>query len=388
MITHLFKLIWNKKKQNFLLITEMFFSFLVMFAVFSLLVYNYHYYKKPIGFDYENVWTVDLVYPKGMHSPDSVKQYQQTLKQLIASMPQVNEVSFTGGVPYSYNSESGPASYNKKQVQANTHIVEESYYKVLGLSMKEGRWFNKADNAGKEKPVVINETLKNKLFGNENATGKTIDVDNMKIIGVVNDFKNNGDYQAIESEYYTKADSTNFIRMGSLLVAVKPNTNAAFEARLYKTIINYQNTLNVSIEHLAKKRTDKNSETLIPMIMMMIVAGFLIINVALGLFGVLWYNISRRKSEIGLRRAMGASGQSISLQLVGEALVLSTISLVTGCFFALQFPLLNVYDLPAGIYLTAIGLAIAFIYVLVTVCALYPGKQAAAIYPAVALHEE
>ncbi len=124
------------------------------------------------------------------------------------------------------------------------------------------------------------------------------------------------------------------------------------------------------------------------MIILLIVTGFLIINVALGLFGVLWYNINKRRSEIGLRRAVGASGNSISKQLVGEALVLSTISLLIGSFFAIQFPLMNVFDLATSTYLIAWMLALAFIYVLVIICALYPGRQAAAIYPAVALHEE
>ena len=58
MFKHLFKLIWNKKKQNFLLMSEMLFSFLVLFAVFTLLVYYYNNYKKPMGFEYQNVWMV------------------------------------------------------------------------------------------------------------------------------------------------------------------------------------------------------------------------------------------------------------------------------------------------------------------------------------------
>ena len=127
---------------------------------------------------------------------------------------------------------------------------------------------------------------------------------------------------------------------------------------------------------------------LVPLIIALIVAGFLIINVALGLYGVLWYNINKRKAEIGLRRAVGASGADVSKQLVGEALVLATIALIIGTFFAVQFPLLNVFDLPAGVYITALLLAVLFIYLLVLFCALYPGRQAAAIYPAVALHEE
>jgi putative ABC transport system permease protein len=49
---------------------------------------------------------------------------------------------------------------------------------------------------------------------------------------------------------------------------------------------------------------------------------------------------------------------------------------------------LNVFDLPSGVYLVAWLLATVFIYVLVLICAFYPGKQAAAIHPAIALHEE
>ncbi len=265
-----------------------------------------------MGFNYENVWTVNIHYPEGISSPDSMQQYQQTLKQLIKSMPQVNEVSFaSSNVPFAGSMMSSMVSYNKNEIQANTYNLEDSYFKVLNLSMKEGRWFTNADNAVKEKPVVINETLKDKLFGNENPIGKIITPDNMKVIGVVTDFKDKGDYQAIESGYYRRADTANVWSLGSILVAVKANTNAAFEARLYKTVSNYLNTSNLEIEHLSKKRVSKNNATLVPMIILLIVAGFLIINVALGLFGVLWYNISRRRGEIGLRRAVGATGKSV-----------------------------------------------------------------------------
>ena len=64
MLKHLFKLIWNKKKQNFLLIAEMLVSFLVIFAVFTLLIYFYRNYKQPMGFDYENVWAVKFDKPE------------------------------------------------------------------------------------------------------------------------------------------------------------------------------------------------------------------------------------------------------------------------------------------------------------------------------------
>jgi putative ABC transport system permease protein len=69
-------------------------------------------------------------------------------------------------------------------------------------------------------------------------------------------------------------------------------------------------------------------------------------------------------------------------------LVLATFALVVGSFFAVQFPLLHVFDLPTWVYILALIFAILFVYVLVTICSLYPGRQAAGIYPAIALHED
>src|SRR6202000_267926 len=136
---------------------------------------------------------------------------------------------------------------------------------------------------------------------------------------------------------------------------------------LYKTLANYMKNSDVEIEHLTEKRRSSNYFTLVPIIVTLIVACFLVINVALGLFGVLWYNINKRRGEIGLRRAVGATGNAVSSQLIKESLILATLSLILGTFFAVQFPLLNVFDLAAGIYITALIMAIVFIYLLVFV---------------------
>src|SRR3954454_19613778 len=102
MFRHLFKLIWNKKKQNFLLITEMFVSFIVMFAVFTLIVYYYHNYKEPTGFDYENVWVVNYTPPENIHGNDSAFLFHEAITNTLKSMPQVEAVSFaSNNVPFS-----------------------------------------------------------------------------------------------------------------------------------------------------------------------------------------------------------------------------------------------------------------------------------------------
>ncbi len=127
---------------------------------------------------------------------------------------------------------------------------------------------------------------------------------------------------------------------------------------------------------------------MIPVLIFLIISGFLLTNVALGLFGILNLSIARRRSEIGLRRAMGATKSSITTQFLGEMWVLAAFSVILGLLFAIQFPIMNVFDVASGVYLTAIAAAAVVIFAIVTLCAWYPSHQAARVQPAVALHEE
>jgi putative ABC transport system permease protein len=394
MIKHLFKMIWNKKKQNALLISEMLISFLVLFAVFTLLVYDFQNYKKPLGFDYQNVWLVTYNNAVKTNNSDSLTLFYEILRQTVKSLPQVKEISFVNeNVPFSNNTSQNGFTFKKKHIDhLNWHMTEDGYKDVLNLTIREGRWFGKQDITLKNEPVIINQSLKEQLFGNEDALGKLIgnddDKNKMKIIGVIQDMKDKGDYTNAGIAIYHRADTSAFKWLDRILVSVTPNADAAFESRLYKTLANAMKNSNVEIVHLTDMRKNINYFALVPMIVMIIVACFLVINVALGLFGVLWYNINKRRGEIGLRRAVGATGNGVTAQLIGEAMVVATLSLLVGTFFAIQFPLLNVFDLSSNTYFIAIGLSIVFIYLLVFVCALYPGKQAAGIYPAIALHED
>lgn len=393
MLKHLFVLIWNKKKQNFVLLLEMLVSFLVIFGIFTMLVYYYKNYRKPMNFSYDHVWTIDFHGASVPQAKDSLWLYFEGLRNQLKSMKEVKEVSYTGAnTPFSMSSTQNNLTYKGQKVtRVNDYTIGDDYLHVLDAKMVEGRWFSKADLGSNTRSVVINQLLKDKLFGNEPAVGKLLDKESerpFKVIGIVENMKDKGDYQALEYGMWRRMDTGNLAWLGKIILKVAPEANTAFEGRLYKSVSGYLHGSTVEIEHLTDKRITKNNLTLIPMIIMMVVAGFLVLNVALGLFGVLWYNINRRKAEIGLRRAIGATGNAVSRQLVYESLVLATISLILGSFFAVQFPLLHVFDMASDVYFTAIALAILFIYALVVLCALYPGKQAAAIYPAVALHED
>ncbi|ASZ11912.1 ABC transporter permease [Chitinophaga pendula] len=399
MFRHLFTLIWNKKGQHVLLIIEMVVSFFVLFAVFTLMAFCFNNYRKPMGLTDRDVWIATYNNTMETNDSDSLLTFYETLRRTVATLPHVEGVSYmTSNAPFANSTiQTGTQYRDIKVTGVDIYRTDMHLAKVLGMVVTEGRWFDNTDKASTTQGVVINETLRERLFGNKNAVGEFIGEDyksegnkgrGPRVLGVVKDAKFKGDYSTVSPAMFVRADSTDYKWLGSMIVKVAPGSGIAQEGRLYNTLSRTMKGSNIDVQHLTAQRSSINNLALVPLIVSSIVAGFLIINVALGLFGVLWYTINKRRGEIGLRRAIGATGSSVSGQLVAESLILSTFAILIGLFFAMQFPLLHVFDLATGIYLTAILLSVVSVYVLVFLCAIYPGRQAAAIYPAVALHED
>ena len=58
MTRHLLRLIWNRKRQNFLLTLEILFSFLALFGVVLFTVHFANNSRQPLGFDIDRVWNI------------------------------------------------------------------------------------------------------------------------------------------------------------------------------------------------------------------------------------------------------------------------------------------------------------------------------------------
>src|SRR5215467_8214664 len=128
MIRHLFKLIWNKKKQNSLLIVEMLISFIVIFAVFTLLVYFYNNYRKPIGIQYDHVWVVKFGSERATQNKDSITQYFESITNVLRSMPQIKKASLISeNYPFSTNTSNTLAGTSTKKAMTNFYITQQDY---------------------------------------------------------------------------------------------------------------------------------------------------------------------------------------------------------------------------------------------------------------------
>jgi putative ABC transport system permease protein len=387
---------WNQKRKNLGLLTEVFFSFLVIFAVFTFLVHNFQRYQESTGFSYERVWTIrfspnrEKDMTQETHDAQVAAQLRQ-IDQVIKNYPEFEAYTFSSGnLPYTGNRHLVGMTYEGKETNPYVYATDERFPEVMKVSVEQGKWFSAADAAQEGIiPIVINRQFREYYFGDDNPLGKRMvnedEATTHVVVGVIDNFKQQGEFSKTHPAFFIPRgdDPTT-----AMLIKVKPGTDAAVESRLFDDIQQITKGWTIDIRYMDDLRRLVLMETWIPSLLFLIICGFLIFNVALGLFGVVWQNINKRKQEIGVRRAMGATKLGIRGQIIGEIAVLATLSLILGVFFAVQFPLLKVFNLPASVYIIAILMAIVFIYLIVFICSFYPSLLAARLHPAVALHEE
>lgn len=388
MVNHLFKLIWKRRKSNFLIMLEIFVAFLILFAVSSTSIFLYRNYKNPSGINVDNVWTVYVNYNSLSDSLN--RQNGELLEQKLKTFKEIKVFSFGHETfPYGNSHSQGNVSFNEKTAEECSFVtMDENAPSVLKLELSEGSWFKNSDTVGNVTPVIITQFMKEKLFGNENAIGKKLgkegDNENRKVIGVIANFKRRTDYDELSNTMLMpfKDAKTSF------MARVDPSVSAEFEAQFAKSLRQINKEWNIEILHTTDMKADKNLIYTIPLTLVFIVCGFFILNIVLGLFGVLFQNIARRRGEIGVRRAMGATKGNILSHFIGEMIVLATFAIALGVFFAVQFPILNIFDVSTSVYVSGIAIATVAVYGLVFICSWFPSLQAAKIYPAMALHED
>jgi len=383
MLTHILKLIWKKKRSNFLMMLEIFVSFLILFAVWSLSVYTYRNYATPAGLSVERVWAVYLNFNT---DNDTLRnEYREQLRQRLKSIPEVEHHSFSSSnMPFSFSSSNREFSHEGKSRICEVMFVDSDYPNVMDVPLQSGKWFTAQDTFGDTKPIVITRHFAEELFGSEEVVGKIISEDgsSKKVVGVVPYFRHKSSYQEDGNCAFQPLSNWDT----DLLLKVSPD--AEFEARLARSIQQLGKDWTVEIQHMDNMRSTQDNTVIIPIMILFIVCAFLVFNVGLGMFGVLFQNINRRKGEIGLRRAIGATQKQILAYFIGETVVIAGFGLALGVFFAIQLPILRVLDVAPGIYLWGIALALVSVLLIAVICAYYPSRQAAKIFPAVALHEE
>lgn len=393
MFQHILQLIWNKKRSNLLLFSEIFFSFLLIFAGATFCIQNFRAYFSPIGFETEPIWHLNC---DKLYELDStaIVATKRLLKQELKKIPGVEAVAFSGyALPFS-GSMWGWGS-DKMGFDFWTSIIggDEDIQQIYHFDIREGRAFLPEDQNSKYEPVIVNRLIQQKYWNDQSIVDSLLVMGEDQIFKVVGVAENIRYQRSFEAEKETilrfgKDDNTEF---GDLLLRVAAGSGAALEAAIGKQFASIMKTENFTISSMHKARQGLDRETWIPIVVFLCIAAFIILNVALGLFGILFYNIQKRRGEIGVRLAMGASQGAITRQFTLEVFFVALAAMLLGSVFAIQVPLLDLIpddEFGHSNFYYAILFTLVFISAVVVLCAYFPSRQGANLHPAVALHEE
>ena len=401
MIAHILRMIWNRKRANLLLLVEMLLSALVLFLVLSQLLFALQKYLTPLGFNRENVLALN-VRPSADDATLNTRTMQEIQREL-ETWPEIQAICAMTPIPYVNSTwrtsyEQAPAGF-----RSNIHLVHTGIQDALGAELSEGSWPSEADLGGARTPLVVTRQFVTEywpdeaddlLTGRTSAIGRDIgdDEKRYRIVGVLPWLRPKGELMQpvplmlrLET---SDGSSENFI--DGMLIRVGPGQmTGATEERITQLIQRLAPGWSISLNSLDHLRRSTLREKALPLLIAGLVVAFLLLMVGLGLIGVLWQSVTRRRAELGLRRALGATREQIGLQLLGEIAILSLLAMAGAWLIILQLPFLGfTKDIGWGIFMAALGLSTAMVLLLALLAGAYPGWLSTRIAPSEALHHE
>ena len=305
----------------------------------------------------------------------------------------------------SFDIDGRPKAPNDARLLAAVRPVSSEYFRVLGIPLRVGRLFTHGEERWGPPPVVVvSEAFAKKYFPNESPIGKriTLGVDHDtavvgksaatsrgEIVGVVADIKQNKldetPYPAVYLPYGTFPEDhmAFFTRTDASVDALAPAIRSIVshidpEMPLYDLT-----TMTAAISESAARPRFYTS-------LLAGFAGLALLLAALGIYGVIAYGVSLRMRELGIRVALGATGERIQKLVLGQGLLLTIIGVVCGTIGALALTRL----LSSLLFGVSAADAVTFVLVPITLGAVavlaswLPARRAARVDPLVAMRSE
>jgi predicted permease len=272
--------------------------------------------------------------------------------------------------------------------------VSEGYFRLMRITLTAGRAFTADDREGAPGVCIINESFARRLFPGESPLGHTLlrgrDAEiAAEVVGVIRDVKTNGINAPTPDEIYYPMRQLG--RPGMAVVgrvdgdpsSLQTVIRAAVAAVDKNQPISFFTTLETNIFNSLGAQRIVASLTAV-------FAGLALVLSAVGLYSVLAYAVTQRRSEIGIRMALGAKRAQVvglvmqgGLQLVAIGLVIGLAG-AAGAARLIQSLLFNVQPLDPLVY---VGVAVLFTAVATLAC-LLPSLRASRIDPLLALRSD
>jgi putative ABC transport system permease protein len=283
-------------------------------------------------------------------------------------------------------------------IDVNFNTVGPGYFRTMGTALVAGRDFNEHDNLSSPRVAIVNEQFARQIFQGRNPIGRTFRriefagkpdsqflvvglVRNTKYYELREDFRPIGYFPEAQNE--DPGTATNFVlRTDAPLGAFYHNAEAAM-AEIHPGLGVDFTVLTTRIKQTLMR--DRLMATLAGVFGCL--AGLLAV---LGLYGVITYMVERRRNEIGVRIALGASRGGVIRLLIHEAILLLAVGLAAGIGLALwagRAASSLVYGIKPRDPTTLAG-AVVLLAVVALAASCGPAYQASRLQPMDALREE
>jgi putative ABC transport system permease protein len=364
------------------------------------------------GFDSENVLSMRVTLPARRYQGAKLIQfYHELLNKVgnqsgVKSAAIVRDLAFSGTDPrYGFTIEGRPTDQNQG-VTYRFRVISPDYFKVMGIPLKSGRFFDDHDDQNGLPVVIINETTARQNWPGQNPVGQNIltgggvAANTCKVIGIVGDIKFGGLDTLSDNEvfypYPQIPEPVVLPVMGSMAVLLKTTVSpASLISGTRQQIASIDKDVPVS-SMLTMEEVVANSVAprRFNLLLLAVFAGIALVLAAVGIYGVISYWVAQRTREIGIRMALGAKLSDVFRLVIFQAMSMVLIGLGIGLImaFGLTRALASLFSgllfgVKATDPVTFISVA-AILTVVAMVACLIPARRAAKVEPTVALRYE
>jgi predicted permease len=361
------------------------------------------------GFDPTNVLTFQVQAPFSRYpTPADAARFEQAVEDRIAALPGVLAVGGVARPPLTGSGPQTPYAYNPEteqkweSISADWRPATPGYFATVGIRLAAGRFFTKADDREHPRVVIVDNTLAQQAWPNEDPIGKrlqiiafhdftspAIDKVYAQVVGVVMHPRIHDLSRAVRPQIYTAAAQSGF---PSLTYTVKTAGNIQ---GLEKEIEDVVRGLDPGIPvHDVRPMSAFVSDVMAPrrfsLIMVLIFGAIALTLASIGLYGVIAYSVTQRTHEMGIRMALGAAPRDILRLVVGEGLGLAIPGIVIGLVGGLVVTRLMsglLFGVSATDVPTYAGGAVVVALVAMIACYV-PARRASKLHPMTALRYE
>jgi putative ABC transport system permease protein len=348
------------------------------------------------GFDVERVLALDLSLPGQKYAKGADRSaFYQRLLERAANLPGVQSASMVSVLPLQGESWIDLVGAEKdtrsliERPSANVRFIAPGYFQTLRVALEEGRDIGEQDHG--RKVVVLSAGLARKIWPGQDALGRKIESNDqiLEVVGITADIRSTAlDREPVNMLYQPYWQNPQ--PGGSLLVRTAADPRGLASA-LRRTVWDLEGEAPIrDIRTLEEVMSRSVAGRRFQVLLIAVFAAAALVLAAFGTYGVVSYAVARRRAEMGIRMALGASRGDVLRMVLGQGMLPVGVGLVAGGLGALAL----------GRYLStllfevsprdpwAFAAAAAVLLAVAAVACLAPARRATRVNPIEALRFE